>query len=440
MSGASPIAIEWDSATVSDAHEISRSGQGELTPGVLERAIRELVVDPLEREGTVAKISISEVAQGSTGVVVRGFVEVDAPPGPFRAFWQIAPDGAGGWRLDNQFRRSLNDLRQLDGVAVVDGLATFGTVNTVEREWPPPTQPERRFLLTCRWGADGPTHQAVLRWAHFPSEEAAVRALRRAATDAVEDANPVDVQVVELLPPFPTFDPGEPPDPHVAVSGRASRLLRRSVGIREQRDAATLAAWYADSRGMELDPTGETPRGTWALSKLVESRSHSFIRGPLADGLNGTLFYGERALHSSRGNLWEEATVAVCSLGSADRLSRGLACLWRSSGRLVHMHDPLPDGLSEVRSGHTSVDERHIIGIADPAAADQVRALYGDGFATWIASLPWDEHSLRFELVGQLLCAYVPRALSSAAELDALRANTAMIAKRLQVYDTWSAG
>jgi len=46
---------------------------------------------------------------------------------------------------------------------------------------------------------------------------------------------------------------------------------------------------YAQARGLAHQVTAEMPRGTWFLSSLQASRSHSFMRGRLAGGPDGLL-------------------------------------------------------------------------------------------------------------------------------------------------------
>jgi hypothetical protein len=82
-----------------------------------------------------------------------------------------------------------------------------------------------------------------------------------------------------------------------------------------------------------------------------------------------------------------------------------------------------------VSIGDDQTDARHVVAVADATAA-AARAPFADGFATsWARDWP-EKKGPRFELRGQTLCVYHRRTLTTAAELDALRARTSLLAKR----------
>jgi hypothetical protein len=398
------------------------------------------------------------------GDAVRLLVELRSRDGEdgelvgFREFWRMLPEGPSGegedpWRVVERFRLRLDELRQPAGVPLYDGLDVFGTTNISGVEWPPPEPPERRFLLSCGWtggesGAQDRT-EAVLAGGWIPSDPDAVKVLRKAAAylagepaaPGTGEAEPTDLRIVELLPPFRPMPDGEGPgfveDQPRFLEGLPQVLrhaFRRRGALRQ--GTSGFAERYAEARGLELRAEGEAPRGTWTLDQVLPQRSHSFLRGALAYGVNGTIFFSEIAMMTPRGRLWEGYTLATTQVGTDDRLATGIVCTERyGAGRTPAA---LPTGFVEVSIGDDQTDARHVVAVADSTAAAAASALFADGFAAWWARDWPEKEGPRFELRGQTLCVYRRRTLTTADELDALRARTALLTKRLQAYLTWT--
>jgi hypothetical protein len=197
----------------------------------------------------------------------------------------------------------------------------------------------------------------------------------------------VGLRIVELLPPFPA----EPvPGVSLVLKDRPRLLeglpqvVRRPFSRRGalRYGTAAFAERYAEARGQHLEPTGETPRGTWALDHLVDSRSHSFMKGPIAEGLNGMTFFGEAAVSTGGGSLWEGRTLVVCPLGTVRALETGMACIWRVTRVRFTSHE----GLTVVDVGDARFAGRFSVTLADPEATTAAAAFAAAlTFEVWLA-------------------------------------------------------
>ena len=219
-----------------------------------------------------------------------------------------------------------------------------------------------------------------------------------------------------------------------------SRALRRpwKMGEASRLSLDAFAERYASSRGLGYDAEGATPTNTWLLSSLRASKSHSLMRGALAGGASGLLFYGEHAAHTSRGYLMEGRTVAVYELTNAGDLGGGLACVPRYGpllGGHVKRVSAVPDGLAPVMVGDASFQERYEVGAAGTLDPESARLLFTPDFVEWMNSLAVDgsaDEYTRFEILGGALCVYAMASLKTSQLLDAFCANAARIASQVE--------
>jgi hypothetical protein len=216
------------------------------------------------------------------------------------------------------------------------------------------------------------------------------------------------------------------------------RALRRPWRLNEATRLSldALAQRYAAERGLGHQPAGETPPATWFLETVVPAKSHSFLRGALGGGVEGVLFYAERAIPVKRGQVMEGWTVALYQVPQAAMLAYGIACLFRPPGVAWRGRRPLaveaPPRLTEVALDAT-LDERFLVAVADDDREALAR-LFTAGFITWFDGLPWQPTGAevtRFELRNGLLCVYTKPKARTAAALDAFAGRSAQIAARV---------
>ncbi|HEX3831721.1 MAG TPA: hypothetical protein VHW04_07100 [Solirubrobacteraceae bacterium] len=215
------------------------------------------------------------------------------------------------------------------------------------------------------------------------------------------------------------------------------RALRRPWRLNEATRLSldSLAQRYAAERRLGHLPAGETPPATWFLETVVPAKSHSFLRGALGGGVEGVLFYAERAIPVKRGQVMEGWTVALYQMPPAATLAYGIACLFRP-GIAWRGRRPLaveaPRGLTEVGLDAT-LDERFLVAVADDDREALAR-LFTAEFIAWLDGLPWQPTGAgvtRFELRNGMLCVYTKPKARTATDLDAFGGRAAHIAARV---------
>jgi hypothetical protein len=215
------------------------------------------------------------------------------------------------------------------------------------------------------------------------------------------------------------------------------RALRRPWRLNEATRLSldSLAQRYAAERGLGHQPAGETPPATWFLETVVPAKSHSFLHGALGGGVEGVLFYAERALPVKRGQLMEGWTVALYQVPQAATLGYGIACLFRpgaGSGGRRPLAVEAPRGLTEVALD-AMLDERFLVAVTNDDREPLAR-LFTAEFIAWLDGLPWQVTGAgvtRFELRGGRLCVYTKPKARTAAALDAFGERAAVIAARV---------
>jgi hypothetical protein len=215
------------------------------------------------------------------------------------------------------------------------------------------------------------------------------------------------------------------------------RALRRPWRLNEASRLSldSLAQRYAADRGLGHQPAGNTPPATWFLETVVPAKSHSFLCGALGGGVEGVLFYAERAIPVKRGQVMEGWTVALYELPRAATLAYGVACLFRPRpawGGRRPLAVEAPRGLTEVALDET-LDDGFLVAVTGDDR-EALGGLFTAEFISWINGLPRQSTGAgvtRFELRNGLLCVYAKPKARTAASLDAFGQRAAHIAGRV---------
>lgn len=230
----------------------------------------------------------------------------------------------------------------------------------------------------------------------------------------------------------------EPSDRAHLIDG-LGRVLRRPWRIHEagRNSLDAFAERYGKERGMEYRLADDTPPATWFLEAVEPARSHSFLRGPLAGGPAGTVFFAERGVTVRRQRqMMTGWTVAVCDIAGATRLAYGIACLFAPGsawGGRVKLPVDVPRTLVVAPPVDPSLPDRYLVAVS---AGDEVAVgeLFDAAFVGWLAGLPWrrtGEELIRFELRNGRLCVYAKPKARTAQALDAFCERAAHITRHV---------
>jgi len=198
------------------------------------------------------------------------------------------------------------------------------------------------------------------------------------------------------------------------------------------------AARYARDRQLTYELTGTTPGGPWFLNSIYPKRSHSFMRGPLAGGPQGLLWYAEKVLRAGRGGARQSWTAACYDLAEVSGPAAGIACvprqnpLWGGRLKLVSI---LPRELTSVAVGDAKFDQSYEVGVAADTDHASMAALFTADFTAWICELPFGKlgaDSTRFEVRAGTLCVYTRGAQQTTQALDTFCQRAAQIAAQVQ--------
>ena len=214
-------------------------------------------------------------------------------------------------------------------------------------------------------------------------------------------------------------------DDHARRSEGLKRALRRPWKLTDaaRMSADAFAERYAHSRGLSYEITAGTPRGTWFLGAVWAKRSHSFLRGRLAGGADGLLFYPEKLVGGGRVAVREGWTAARYEVPTARELAQGIACVPRLGpiwGGRVKLVSAIPPGLAVTTTGDAGFDGTYEVGVASDHDRAGVSALFDADFTAWMRGLPFGklgEQSTRIELCAGVLCVYTKGMLTTAEEL-----------------------
>jgi hypothetical protein len=205
--------------------------------------------------------------------------------------------------------------------------------------------------------------------------------------------------------------------------------------IADRRSEVSFYAAYASERGMALSGHGEvraaTPLLCMGSARYVE---HSF-NGPLAEDVDGllALYTYEETVSTGKGQQtnYYPYTIGLVEVPECAAEVPELLC-HRKSG--LHVFEGLEDTFRKtrqrVRLESEALDEHYEIFSLKQQDQVWLRRLFSPTFVVWLGEEA--PKKFAFELVNGYLCCYVKGHKKSAAELDLIRAATAMVARRLR--------
>ena len=206
--------------------------------------------------------------------------------------------------------------------------------------------------------------------------------------------------------------------------------------IADSKAADAFFETYAQQRGLALGGKGPLPPATPLLKKGDDRYANRTLSGRIADGIEGTLAlytYEEETTDSDgdRQTNYYRYTLGLVEVPDCVAHCPELYCQRKFGLRSLEKFEDVFRGDKErVKLESTELDEKYEIFAGKGQDAVWLRRLFAPSFIVWLT----DEAppKFAFELVDGTLCCYVNGHKESAAELDAIAAATAAVAKRLR--------
>lgn len=228
-----------------------------------------------------------------------------------------------------------------------------------------------------------------------------------------------------------------------AAIGAGGALLILLLGvvvvfaIADGKAASDFFEVYAQQRGMTLiHGRGRLPQATPLLKKGDERYTERSLTGPLAEGVHGTLalYTYEEETRDSDGNKqtnYYRYTLGFTPVTECKERVPELYCQRKFGLRaLEKFEDVFRTKKERVKLESEVLDKKYEIFAGKEQDAIWLRRLFSPSFIVWLTDSAPDKFA--FELVEGNLCCYVSGHKENAADLDAVRAATGAVAKRLR--------
>ncbi len=205
--------------------------------------------------------------------------------------------------------------------------------------------------------------------------------------------------------------------------------------IADNRAADAFFQIYAEGRGLALEGRCPLPEATPLLRKGNKRYAQRTLSGALAEDVDGTLalFTYEETHYNGKTTqtTYYNYTLGLIEVPECAARVPELYCQRKSGLKALEKFEDAFRGSKErVELESEALDDRYEIFAGKGQDAAWLRQLFSPSFIVWLTdSAP---ERFVFELVGGTLCCYVNGHEESAAELDAVRAASAAVAKRLR--------
>jgi hypothetical protein len=192
---------------------------------------------------------------------------------------------------------------------------------------------------------------------------------------------------------------------------------------------------YAQQRGLTLGGKTSLPRATPLLKKGDDRYADRTLTGQIAEGIEGTLAlytYEEETRDSdgSKQTSYYRYTLGLVEVPDCVAHCPELYCQRKFGLRsLEKFEDVFRTKKARVKLESEELDEKYEIFAGKEQDAVWLRRLFAPTFIVWLNEQAPEKFA--FELVDGALCCYVSGHKENAAELDAVAAATAAVAKRL---------
>jgi hypothetical protein len=206
--------------------------------------------------------------------------------------------------------------------------------------------------------------------------------------------------------------------------------------IADSRAADAFFAYYAQENGFSLGGRTPLPGATPLLRKGDDRYAERTLTGDLADGLDGmlALYTYEETSTDSKGNRqtnYYRYTVGLVEIPECAGFIPELYVQRKFGIRaLEKLEDAFRGDKERVEFESAELDKRFEIFVDEKQDRNWLRQLFSPSFIVWM--LQKTPNKFAFELVDGTLCCYANGHKEKAADLDRMRAATAVVAKRLR--------
>ncbi len=191
---------------------------------------------------------------------------------------------------------------------------------------------------------------------------------------------------------------------------------------------------YAAQRQMAHTGKGPLPATTPLLCKGDDRYAEHSLRGPLDDGIDGTLalYTYEDTYYDSDGNRqtnYYRYTVGICEVPESAAHVPTLYARRKFGLKALEKVEDAFRSVERVELESEALDDRYEIFVAPEQDQVWLRRLFAPTFIVWLTDSAPEKFA--FELLGGSLCCYVKGHRKKADGLDRMRVATAAVARRL---------
>jgi hypothetical protein len=225
--------------------------------------------------------------------------------------------------------------------------------------------------------------------------------------------------------------------PGVALIAGGGALLLSVIVVFFLADAASEDAFfdiYAQQRGMARTEDDSLPPVTPLLRKGDEREADEVLRGPLADGVDGTLaLYTYTDVHHDKNGRHEtdyHFTVSMVEVPECVEFVRGLYCNRKSGFSFLEGVEDAFRRNERVRLESEALADEYEIFANPHDDPNWIRQFFSPTFIVWLTDSAPEKFA--FELESGVLCCNVKGHKKHARQLDEMRETAAQVARRIR--------
>jgi hypothetical protein len=227
-------------------------------------------------------------------------------------------------------------------------------------------------------------------------------------------------------------------DPLFGLIGVVIALLVSLIVVYAMASSASTSSFfdvYAAERQMTRSGRGPLPASTPLLCKGDDRYAEQSLRGPLDDGIDGTLalYTYEDTYYDSDGNRqtnYYRYTVGLCEIPESAAHVPTLFARRKFGLKALEKVEDVFRSVERVELESEALDDRYEIFVAPEQDQVWLRRLLSPTFIVWLTDSAPEKFA--FELVDGSLCCYVKGHRKKADGLDRMRVATAAVATRLR--------